>query len=201
MACLFAFEVAAAAGKDVQVPLPVTCVSVASPRVGDAAFQEAFSTLEKAGRLRHLRIAHSQDPVTMMPKTSSRRILAALSPIVFVTLAVSDALFTSRETYRHTGVKLRLHSGSTKEKVYELSYQGVTTVEEETADNDDSLAAESHKKAGFFQGLKGRTWSFSGVPGVSFHFGPTYIEQLGKCKAELSAMSLNQIYARMASKG
>ena len=110
LASLFAFE-AAAEGK---VPLPVTCVSVASPRVGDESFQKAFSHLERAGSLRHLRIAHAQDPVTMMPKTSSTRMLALLSPVAYLAMKAQEAKSTSRGTYRHTGVKLRLLSEANK---------------------------------------------------------------------------------------
>lgn len=198
LACLFGFEAAAEADPD--IPLPVTVVSVASPRVGDSAFQEAFSTLERKGRLRHLRIAHAQDPVTMMPKTSSRRILAAMSPIVFVTLALSDALYTSSETYRHTGVKLRLMSKPNNDKkLYEISYQGTTTVLEEAAENEDKAVAEkAAQKPGLFgSGRNSMTsWSFAGVPGVDYHFGPSYSEQLIKCREDLSAKSLNAIYAR-----
>ena len=220
LASLFAFEVAAAstvaaaaaAGTTstttTNIPTPVTCVSVASPRVGDPHFQTAFTALERAGRLRHLRIAHARDPVTMMPKTSSRKTLALMSPIMFVTLAVKDALFASAETYRHTGVKLRLlnnSSNNSKTKLWELSYKGVTTVPEELADDDDDAGKET--KGG------GRLWSswsknstatknhhrpsFGGIPGVSFHFGTTYSEQLAKCDKELSGKSLNSIYAEM----
>lgn len=196
LACLFAFEVASTvAGRDngdesSTIPLPVTCVSVASPRVGNESFQAAFSALEAAGKLRHLRIAHAQDPVTMMPKTSSKQILAFVSPIVFIGLAIKEALFTSHETYRHTGVKLRLFSNTAKP--YEISYAGVTTVQEEVAQDNNEKQAE--KQA---QSASGHL-SFVNIPGVSYHYGPTYTEQLAKCKDELTQKSLNQIYANLA---
>ena len=198
LACLFAFEVAAAAaaadGRD--IPTPVTCISVASPRVGDIHFQTAFTALEQAGHVRHLRIAHAQDPVTMMPKTSSRKTLAMMSPIMFVTLAVKDALFTSSETYRHCGVKLRLFNNNRKPALCELSYKGVTTVQEEIAEDDaDKKDGSSSSRFNLLAGFS--RMSFTGMPGVSFHFGTTYSEQLAQCKNELSAMSLNDIYAAM----
>eukprot|EP00977_Amphora_coffeiformis_P019483 scaffold7295_cov167-Amphora_coffeaeformis.AAC.5 len=189
LACLFAFEVAASDDSGT-VPSPVTCVSVASPRVGDEAFQSAFSALEAEGKLRHLRIAHAQDPVTMMPKTSSKQILAMVSPIVFIGLAIKEALFTSNETYRHTGVKLRLFSN--KSKLYEISYAGVTTVQEEAAQDNNEKQAEKQVKSS-----SGRQLEFVNIPGVSFHYGPTYTEQLAKCKEELSQKSLNKIYASL----
>ena len=186
LASLFAFE--AAASED--VPKPVTCVSVASPRVGDESFQAAFTALEQDGKLRHLRIAHSQDPVTMMPKTSTKKILSLLSPAVFVALAIREAFGASQETYRHTGVKLRLHTD--KSKLYELSYQGVTSVAEEMAQDDKESKAASNALSGNWTNL-----SFSSIPGVSYHYGPTYTEQLQKCKEELSVMTLNEIYAKL----
>lgn len=193
LASLFAFE-AAAEGK---VPLPVTCVSVASPRVGDESFQKAFSYLEHAGALRHLRVAHAQDPVTMMPKTSSMRMLALLSPLAYLTMKVQEKANTSRGTYRHTGVKLRLLSQANKiGKTYELSYSGVTTVQEELAEDTEQVP---EKKGG---GLLGsfKALSFSSLPGVSYHLGPTYTECLATVKSELSVTSLNELYINLAPK-
>lgn len=209
LASLFAFEVAAAStiaasaaaaansNTAVKIPTPVTCISVASPRVGDINFQTAFTALEQAGKLRHLRMAHAQDPVTMMPKTSSRKTLAMMSPIMFVTLAVKDALFTSAETYRHTGVKLRLLNSNNENKVCDLSYKGVTTVPEEIADDD--AGKKDSKAGGLWSSLNKTRLSFGGIPGVSFHFGTTYSEQLAKCHKELSGTSLNAIYAEMGT--
>ena len=177
---MFAFE-AAASGL---VPHPVTCVSVASPRVGDSSFQQAFVSLESQGKLRHLRIAHAQDPVTMLPKTSSLKILALLHPMTLAGMAIYDALNTSSETYRHTGIKLRLLKGNNRKKgLYEISYQGVTTVEEEIA--NDHTVNEKRKEASSSSSGKNhgglgsmfrsssssgdgtsRGWSFSGIPGV-----------------------------------
>lgn len=40
------------------LPLPVTVVSVASPRVGNVAFARTFAEMESQGKIRHLRIAN-----------------------------------------------------------------------------------------------------------------------------------------------
>jgi hypothetical protein len=78
LATLFSFHVAASAlnGDDNNkaIPTPVTCVSVASPRVGEGSFQRAFRLLEERGLLRHLRIANDRDPVTVMPKSSGKKV-------------------------------------------------------------------------------------------------------------------------------
>ena len=204
LACLFSFETAAAAltaGKDSKIPLPLTCVSVASPRVGNEAFQIAFGALEKQGALRHLRVAHAQDPVTMMPKTSSARMLAMLSPVTFLAVHAKDRLFASRDTYRHTGVKLRLLSDKKANKDKgpwcELSYASATTAQEELAD-DEPDSKKGNSSGSLLESIK--ALSFSGVPGVSFHYGPTYTERLTKVKTELSDMTLNGVYRSMAGK-
>ena len=56
--------------------LPITIVSVASPRVGNIAFARAFVELESLGKLRHLRIANHKDPITLNPTVSAKRALA-----------------------------------------------------------------------------------------------------------------------------
>lgn len=202
LACLFSFEVAAEPSK--LIPTPVTCVSVASPRVGDSNFQTAFVQLEQAGKLRHLRIAHAQDPVPMMPKTSSKKLLSMLSPVLYATLAATDRLRSDSETYRHTGVKLRLNSDSSKNnssssnnKYYQLSYQGVTTVEEEIADDDNDT--ETKQRPGLLSSVKKRL-SLSHVPGVKFHYGTAYTEQLQKCGDDLRRVFLNDLYSQMGTK-
>lgn len=43
----------------------VTCVSFASPPVGDHRFKECYEMLERKRRLRHLRFSNSGDPVTV----------------------------------------------------------------------------------------------------------------------------------------
>jgi hypothetical protein len=189
LASLFAFE-AAAEGK---VPLPVTCVSVASPRVGNESFQKAFTRLEQEGYLRHLRLAHAQDPVTMMPKTTSGQMLALLSPIVIVALKAQEALFASQFTYRHTGVKLKFIGNGKKDNgsSFEWSYKGTTTTREELKDDDYNEKQEG----GFLRSIKAS--SFSKVPGVAYHYGPVYMEILEKSKAELMDMRLNQVYLEL----
>ena len=90
------------------VPLPVTCISVASPRVGDRNFQKAFCRLEELGHLRHLRIANDRDPVTLMPSVTSKNILAKLSPMCYLAFKLMDSDFQEKGKFHHTGVKLRL---------------------------------------------------------------------------------------------
>ena len=77
LATLFGFYVAASS----PLPLPVTVVSVASPRVGNL------------GHLRHLRVVNDRDPVTMSPTVSFKRALAlsakAVSPLGYLALLLT----------------------------------------------------------------------------------------------------------------
>ena len=95
------------------VPTPVTCVSVASPRVGEGSFQRAFRRLEECGMVRHLRIANDRDPVTIMPKSSGKKVWANLSPISYMAFKLMDNQFEEKETFRHTGIKLRMYAPPT----------------------------------------------------------------------------------------
>jgi hypothetical protein len=50
------------------IPVPITIVSVASPRVGNMAYATAFAEYESMGLLRHLRIVNVGDPIPNGPR-------------------------------------------------------------------------------------------------------------------------------------
>lgn len=83
LSSLFAF-MAASTRED--IPKPVTCVSIASPYVGDGRWRKAFQFAEMQGKIRYLRVANSKDVVTLMPFLSLRLRL-----------------------YKHVGVSLKLY--------------------------------------------------------------------------------------------
>lgn len=62
----------AASEPDKVLPKPITCISMASPYVGDESFRLAHQLLEGLGKLRHLRISNHKDIVTASPKMSFR---------------------------------------------------------------------------------------------------------------------------------
>ena len=107
--------------------LPITIVSVASPRVGNIAFARAFVELESLGRLRHLRIANHKDPVTLNPTVSAKRALA-LSAKMFSPLGYLAPMVTGNgeggeeEVYYHTGMKMKLQKDicPLSEKQYDI---------------------------------------------------------------------------------
>mmetsp|Transcript_23909 Transcript_23909/g.51741 ORF Transcript_23909/g.51741 Transcript_23909/m.51741 type:complete len:159 (+) Transcript_23909:1263-1739(+) len=91
----------------------VTCVSVASPKLGNESFRKAFQVLEQSGELRHLRIANEKDPVTLGPPASSKVMLASLSPATLMVLSsVSNTI--ENELYKHVGMRLKLLSDEKK---------------------------------------------------------------------------------------
>lgn len=49
------------------MPLPVACISYASPLVGNASFNKAFQAMEKLNRLRHVRVTNEFDVVPLSP--------------------------------------------------------------------------------------------------------------------------------------
>jgi pimeloyl-ACP methyl ester carboxylesterase len=51
-------------------PVLITCVSIASPRIGNGNFVRAVAELEIQKKLRHLRIVNSDDIVTALPDTT-----------------------------------------------------------------------------------------------------------------------------------
>lgn len=63
LALLWAFF----ASTDDRIPKPVTCLSLGSLMLGDAAFQKSVEQLEALGWLRHLSVTNQHDPVPCLP--------------------------------------------------------------------------------------------------------------------------------------
>lgn len=105
LATLFAFRAASIENAD--IPKPVSCVSVASPYVGDKKYRKAFKLAEKMGLIRHLRLSNHKDAVTIVPFVSLRMLFWKQSPSV-------GSLF------KHVGVNLKLYKDA--KKGYKISY-------------------------------------------------------------------------------
>jgi hypothetical protein len=117
LSTLFSFELVTST-KYSSIPSPVTCVSVASPKLGNESFRKAFQLLEERGEMRHLRIANDKDPVTLGPPASSKLMLASLSPAALLVMShVSDTI--EKEMYKHCGMRLKLLAD--EKKRYKLS--------------------------------------------------------------------------------
>lgn len=83
---------------------PITCISYASPRVGNGNFGRAFHELERRGRLRNLRVANAEDAVTLMPDTTFS--------VSFLTHALRSNFFL------HTGACLQLRNKEDAQMIY-----------------------------------------------------------------------------------
>lgn len=94
LSTLFAFEAAA----DPRIPKPVSCYSIASPKVGSLSFRRAFQSLEQSHQLRCLRIANFKDLVTLLPDRGS--------------LSCLYIICCQSHVYRHVGMEMKLYGPS-----------------------------------------------------------------------------------------
>jgi len=164
LATLFSFEVATYS--EATIPLPITCISVASPKVGDESFRKAFQLLEEQGRVRHLRIVNENDPVTLIPSSSVRKTLATISPAA---LAVSLMKKSEhyQETYKHVGIKLKLFPVGKTPK-FKISYARGKW-------NQNVLSPLS-------------------VTSISNHYGDEYSSRMLAVQNDLEKLYINDIY-------
>lgn len=190
------------------IPLPVTVVSVASPRCGEGFFQHAFGFLERRGNLRHLRVANDRDPVTIMPKSSAKKVFAMLSPISYLAFKWADKDFEEKETYRHTGIKLKLVLEAKQDGVEEtegapapvsceLKYshsmgaKSIELVETTTATRSLSETKAPSTKVVLEESL-------SNIPDVVFHMGNMYVDNLTGVKEKIKDLTLNGLYEKIS---
>mmetsp|Transcript_6516 Transcript_6516/g.10375 ORF Transcript_6516/g.10375 Transcript_6516/m.10375 type:complete len:355 (-) Transcript_6516:228-1292(-) len=198
LATLFGFYAAASSS----LPLPVTVVSVASPRVGNIDFARAFVEMESQGKLRHLRIANHKDPVTLGPTVSSKRALAlsakAFSPLGYLALMVTGiGEGGDEEVYYHTGMKMKLFKNVTAvgSQRCVLSYSGHTIISGSkkpvAIDKEDMAEIEQSNK-------RKKKESSSELPMVSYHYGTSYSERMASVESELKGLTLNNVYREKA---
>ena len=120
---------------------PIRVISVASPYVGNGKFLMAFQSLERLGRLRHLRIGNAEDVVSLMPVAAPK-----------VDLNPKD-LKIGFDVYRHCGIKLHLNDLSKKsvEPLYKFTYPKCESTDESIA-NEINIVFEDGKN--FIESLK-----------------------------------------------
>jgi hypothetical protein len=191
------------------LPLPITIVSVASPRVGNIAFAQAFVELESLGKVRHLRIANHKDPVTLNPTVSAKRALALsakmFSPLGYLALMVTgNGEGGEEEVYYHTGMKMKLRKDicPLSEKQYEVTYSGapfVAAVKATDSTRNLVVVENSDEKQELAEIVKEeqakkKKSSSSDMINVAYHFGDTYTERILAVKRDLKGMTLNDLY-------
>lgn len=195
LATLFGFYAAASPS----APLPVTVVSVASPRVGNIAFARSFAEMESQGKIRHLRIANHKDPVTLGPTVSSKRALAmsakTFSPLGYLALKLTgNDEGGEEEVYFHTGIKLKLFKdvSAVSSQRCELSYSGASIISNAkkppvATDSSDLAEIEQFNK-------KKSTGIPSELPMISYHYGNAYSDRIKFVESDLNGLTLNTVY-------
>eukprot|EP00588_Corethron_pennatum_P001233 CAMPEP_0194293728 /NCGR_PEP_ID=MMETSP0169-20130528/48506_1 /TAXON_ID=218684 /ORGANISM="Corethron pennatum, Strain L29A3" /LENGTH=436 /DNA_ID=CAMNT_0039042339 /DNA_START=108 /DNA_END=1418 /DNA_ORIENTATION=- len=172
LSSLFAFE--AAASSATNIPKPVTCVSIASPKVGAAAFGNAFRLLEKQGKLRYLRVANDRDAVTLAPDLES--------------LSGAYSLVCQDRVYRHVGIELKLFAGDDgdgkqEEPRHRICYSG--------KQRGNLLLHVMKKQATAIAGI---AFLFRASEFGTNHGCGEYGKRLGGNKEELLALNLDDLY-------
>lgn len=184
------------------VPLPVTVVSVASPRVGNLAFARSFAEMESQGKLRHLRIVNHKDPVTLGPTVSSKRALAlsakAFSPLGYLALMVTGGdEGEEEEMFYHTGMRMKLFKNVSNvgSQRCDITYSGRTIISGSkkpvAIDKDDMAEIEQSN------GRKKKE-SSAEVPMVSYHYATSYSERMMSVESDLKGLTLNNMYREKA---
>jgi len=183
------------------LPLPVTVISVASPRVGNINFARTFVELESQGKLRHLRIANHQDPITLGPTVSSKRALAlsakVFSPLGYLALVMTgNAEGGEEEVYYHTGIKMKLFkSGASDGRQCTLLYSGARLIS--GSKNPDAIDKDDVADINQSNKLKKKTGSAE-LPMASYHFGTCYSERMALAEPDLRGLTLNNLYLEKA---
>lgn len=106
LATVFSFEAASTLW-------PVTCITFASPMVGNLSFEQAFKTLESQGRLRCLRVTNHFDIFTQLPDRGlylyAYICIWGLNIVHYVGWTVLFFLCCQNRVYRHVGMDLHLY--------------------------------------------------------------------------------------------
>lgn len=201
LATLFGFYAAARVGT---LPLPVTVVSVASPKVGNIEFAQMFAEMESQGKIRHLRIANHRDPVTLAPSLSSKKVVAltamAFSPLGYLALKASGNTGDARDVFYHTGIKMKLRKEVPEGgKLCELSYSGASLIS-----GSDPIALEKDEQDLIKENIekmkkKVMNSTTNDVPMVQYHFGSAYSERIALVENELKELKLNDLYLEKAA--
>lgn len=161
LSSLFAFEAAASA----DIPKPVTCVSIASPKVGARSFSRAFKPLERQGKLRHLLVANYQDAVTLAPDMEA--------------LSGAYSLLCQDRVFRHVGIELKLY----EEDDCRLLYSG--------KDHGNKVLHVLQKQAMTVASIPSL---FMGTDLINNHGCQEYQKRLFRVKEALVTKNLEQLY-------
>merc|ERR1719162_880276 len=175
LATLFSFHLAA-----LNHPLinknTITCISVASPKVGDGRFIDAFKLAERSGKIRLVRLVNSLDFVPHNPEVPD---VICFTSILFILARHPAARF------RHCGLRIKL-----SDKKMEISYP-------KTSHGFSQIATDLYKCTKCYA-----TFILICVSNITFlntkvpqeHKVTTYYSRVERFSEELRKYTIDQIY-------
>mmetsp|Transcript_9279 Transcript_9279/g.18685 ORF Transcript_9279/g.18685 Transcript_9279/m.18685 type:complete len:521 (+) Transcript_9279:19-1581(+) len=113
LTAVFAFFAAA----DDRLP-PITCYSLASPKIGKIAFRKACLYYERIGKLRLLRVANQFDPVVLLPRNTLYWCSCFFLCPNVTYLLMCCMCCTQASIYRHVGLGLILPLNENKQPIF-----------------------------------------------------------------------------------
>ena len=162
---------------------PVRVVSIASPYVGNSKFLLAFQSLERRGKLLHLRIANAEDVVTLMPVIGPK--IGIVSPIMAMQGGVANV-------YKHCGMKLQLKKKPFDHgKIYTISYPQDQSSDEGYAKEITSLLEDGKN---FITSI-GKVFKKKASTVAGYHSCEEYERRLNIIKSDIGSKTLTDLYS------
>ena len=132
----------------------------------------------------------------MMPGATGKKIWATLSPVSYLAFKLLDNQFEEKETFRHTGVRLRLAKG---ECDFFYVNEPLNVIEEDHRVSSSEIQADettvsSSSSSKLFARQKSSTKTRDMLPDVAFHLGKAYTDNVASVRTELDGLSLNDVY-------
>lgn len=176
LAILTSLELAA----DDRIPKPVSCISIAAPRVGDGKFATAFFALEKSNAIRCLRIVNHGDIFPRIPQRGTNHCCCGIATFV---------LQGGDRTYHHVGIELVLQNNGEKRIRYPRYHPG------QPVQNlmRDVWRRTRHRTSQARSGLCRENLAVN-------HSCLEYWSRIDHCKLSLIQLDLHEQYKRLASR-
>uniref|UniRef100_A0A7S4NFV7 Fungal lipase-type domain-containing protein n=1 Tax=Odontella aurita TaxID=265563 RepID=A0A7S4NFV7_9STRA len=174
------FATVAAAELDSVLPKPITCVSFASPMVGDKHFRDLHQLLEQKVKLRHIRVSNHKDLLTTSPKMSE-------SSTDTIYNLVFDEGTGVGIPFKTVGMSVKLHGGN---EPFEVSFPKKV--------NSNTMAGSIQNFTSevqlFWENSFFANFSWSRTEYSKYHNIWTYSQRLDRGSPLLEYMNLNDLY-------
>lgn len=179
LSTLFSFQLAA--NPDPRLVNPISCVSFASPKVGNRSFAMAFQALERKGHIRCLRVSNHADVIPELPWAGT------LSPCF-------GLCFQRMVTYRHVGMHLLLRPDGKHDVRYPRLYEKPMSLF--LSDSYNSITKNADMCMDMASKMVGRDRKRGRKGPVVNHSLTEYWDRLSGNKEILKAKTLNELYLR-----